>query len=417
MHRHFVSTLLVCTLLVLTAVAAPPSLDDLRGTWWDEEGELMFEMKAEGAGTLIQCELQLTLEGQFGMDAPGTLSFAPKGLAARKWTASMDGEFLVLEGTDGRKLRYRRETRSQREQRCLDAYTAWTEAKRAVEVPNAPAGEADRLWSRCEELKISFRTLLGSLAGDGEEAREKLLEELLERASPEAAKAVRDAAREVKCSNGLKQIWIYCVLYEAKTKEWPRNLAALERPDIASDHSLFQCPVTANDNAYTYVVPPKGDQTAPDAVMLYDRDPHPDAKRGVASFGGEVLRLGQEDFERALKEGVDKARPRVEVTSARLVDDSGKRFLVVEGRLSGLKASVRNPGPGTRGRISLEVSGRRKAPFESPPVRLQGAEGSQLPFTLRVDLSLSDGKDLVIWAVVHDDVREADFRTKVDLTK
>jgi hypothetical protein len=410
-------TLAAIALMALSPAAEPPTLDSLRGSWWDEDGSAMFLFDNGDAGSVLDCPSQKTQPGRFQISDIGKLVFTPKEGPASAWGASRDGEFLVLAASDGTTHRCRHETRSDRELRCMAAHRDYSEAKRATEVPNAPEGEADRLWKRCDEAKVAYWTLLGSLAGDNSAAREKLLEELLERSSPEAAKAAREATQQQECSNALRQIGMYCSLYENKFKAWPKNLAALERPDMATDKKAFRCPVTGNDNAYAYVFPSKDFETPLDAVMLYDRDPHPNAKRGVVCFSGEVIFLGKEDFELALKEGVDKARPQVQVVSARIVDEGGKRQLVVEGKLSRLKASGKDPNPGVRGTVTLEVAGRRKVPLESLPVRLEGAAGSQMPFTVRVGLGSEVAKDLMIWAVVHDDVREDDFRTRIELTK
>lgn len=123
----------------------------------------------------------------------------------------------------------------------------------------------------------------------------------------EVEKALGEAlhpSKNTQCKNGLKQIGIYVTLYESKYRKYPKSLADLRSPDLANDEKLFRCAVTGKDDAYVYVFPEKGDETAYTAILAYDREPHPDGARSVLLFSGVVRTLDKDQFAQALKSGV-----------------------------------------------------------------------------------------------------------------
>lgn len=132
-----------------------------------------------------------------------------------------------------------------------------------------------------------------------------------------ALAAARGASRATDCKNHLKQIGVYCALYESKFKAYPPTLSYLWRPDMATDANLFRCPQKTGkrssstvrsenfpaDVGYEYRCPPPEIETDPNyasVVMAWDREPHSDGKRAVLFFTGRVELLDQEAFERAL---------------------------------------------------------------------------------------------------------------------
>lgn len=131
--------------------------------------------------------------------------------------------------------------------------------------------------------------------------------------------SARSISRKIDCKNHLKQLGIYIALYESKNRKYPPDLRSLWRPDLATDPGIFICPV-ASGNAgatplpapgstwesfasrvsYDYRFPERGDGTAPDVLIAWDRTPHPDGKRCVLFFQGRVDEVDQANFERLL---------------------------------------------------------------------------------------------------------------------
>ncbi|MCC6741151.1 MAG: hypothetical protein IT452_19075 [Planctomycetia bacterium] len=129
--------------------------------------------------------------------------------------------------------------------------------------------------------------------------------------------SARSTSRKIDCKNHLKQMGVYVALHEAKTRKYPPDLRALWRPDLATSADIFICPVTsgatdttpapapgapwesfASRVSYEYRFPERGDETPPDALMAWDRVPHPDGKRCVLLFQGRVDEVDQATFER-----------------------------------------------------------------------------------------------------------------------
>lgn len=129
--------------------------------------------------------------------------------------------------------------------------------------------------------------------------------------------AARTMSRKVDCKNHLKQLGVYAALYEAKFRMYPPDLKSLWRPDLATSADIFICPVTSGKTgtaptpapggawesfasrvSYDYRFPVRGDETAPDALMAWDRVPHPDGKRCVLLFQGRVDEVDQATFDR-----------------------------------------------------------------------------------------------------------------------
>ncbi|MBI2920090.1 MAG: DUF1559 domain-containing protein [Planctomycetes bacterium] len=132
-----------------------------------------------------------------------------------------------------------------------------------------------------------------------------------------ALASARAASRATDCRNHLKQIGVYCALYESRYKAYPPTLSHLWRPDMATDANLFRCPQKTgkrassaarvekfpSDVGYEYRCPPPSIETDPNydsVVVAWDRDPHSDGKRAVLFFTGRVDLLDQAAFERAL---------------------------------------------------------------------------------------------------------------------
>ena len=404
----------------LPALADPPTLDSLKGTWWDEEGAVMLEIGADGAGTVLDCSSQGSKAGQFSIDAAGKLSFAPQGSPSSEWTASMDGDFLLLTSGKDTKQRCRRETREEREKRFVQDFAELNELSMSLKTPSMEAGAANRARKRAEELMAELKVLLPSLAGADGKAQEAAMERMLAKHAPalmkelEAAKAAaRASARTTACRNNLKQIGVYFALYESKHRAWPRDLDAIKSKDLATDEKLFRCPASGLDDAYDYVFPEKGDETPTDAVMGFDRDAHPDGSRCVLSFAGAVQEMDQADFDRARKEGMNAVKPLIVITAAKVTDGE----VVVEGTVANLRSAKEGGPKGVRARVSLRIYGRTKAPQVSETQALSGDGSGPLEFTLRWkpgSEALNAGS-LVIEVV--DEVRDERFVQDVELKK
>ncbi|MCE9583680.1 MAG: DUF1559 domain-containing protein [Planctomycetes bacterium] len=135
-----------------------------------------------------------------------------------------------------------------------------------------------------------------------------------------ALSAARNSSRATDCKNRMKQLGVYFSLYESKFKAYPPGLKSIWRPDMATDPSIFMCPVNgthekrefsstsamryedfASRVTVEYRFPPDGDATRPDFLMAWDKSPHPDGRRTVLFFQGRVDTLDQSEFERAQK--------------------------------------------------------------------------------------------------------------------
>ncbi len=129
--------------------------------------------------------------------------------------------------------------------------------------------------------------------------------------------AARVSSRTTDCKNHLKQLGVYVHLYESKNRKYPPDLRSLWKPDLATDPDIFTCPVASGKTdrstsaspgrpwesfssrvSYDYRFPERGDATALDALMAWDRAPHPNGKRCVLYFMGRVDEVDQATFER-----------------------------------------------------------------------------------------------------------------------
>lgn len=110
-----------------------------------------------------------------------------------------------------------------------------------------------------------------------------------------------DRAKTVSCKANLKELAMAAILYESRSRKLPASLKDLSE-DVRSPR-VFRCPLTGREDAYEIVRIADASSAATDALFLHERDPHPDGKRCVATWGGAVVLLDEAAFQQALKEG------------------------------------------------------------------------------------------------------------------
>lgn len=309
--RNALVAALLASLAPAVACAAPP---DLKGTWWDEWNTDRYEFQEGGKGVWTASGEKESSVGAFSFPDDGTLKFVPEGGPARTWKISMRGELLAMTDADGTERQYRRESSEERWGRAADVFAEMVFLEKAKKAEK-DAGRREALSLRSKEIEPRLGGLCFSL---GNWKDEELLKQLLVAAKKrrpdmnwddeKALKAGQEAGRLVSCKNSLKQIGVYIALYESKHRKYPKSFADIQVKDLAKDPKLFHCPLTDIDDAYVYVYPEAEDETSPDFIIAYDRDPHPDGSRNVLLFFGRVETLSAEEFEEALKAGELKQR-------------------------------------------------------------------------------------------------------------
>ena len=400
-------------LLTLPALAGPPTLDALEGEWWDEAGQMKLGIGPDGTGSLLDCPSQTIQLGPLAMLENGKLTFSPQGKPVTEWTASMDGEFLVLARAGAGSLRCRRETRGARTDRL---------GRMLAELAGVAGPPAAREQRRERALKIRAEAepVILSLAGSDVKAQENLLKGLLAENAPAALETLKEleglrlSSKELSCMNNLKEIGCDLLLYESRNEGYPETLDGIRTKDLASDPRLFHCPASGKDDAYVYIFPGKGDETPGDAVIAHDRDPHPNGLRCVLTFQGTVLKLDGEEFRKALTDGVRNLQPRIAISSAEIVETKGRRELVVKGTVSGLRVAESDGQKVVRATVKLmryPVGGRQ---LESEGVPLEGpAKDQPLSFSLRLDMGDADEA----FVRLKDEVRGDSFSQAVEFKK
>lgn len=108
-------------------------------------------------------------------------------------------------------------------------------------------------------------------------------------------------AKQRQCLLNLKAISHEVTIYESRHKKLPATLKDLAA--ALPDPAAFRCPCTGKEDAYDIVPIADFDSADQRALLLHDRDPHPDGKRCAAAISGYLCILNEENFRASLKNG------------------------------------------------------------------------------------------------------------------
>ncbi|MBI2920554.1 MAG: hypothetical protein HYY18_05670 [Planctomycetes bacterium] len=291
-------------LFALSALAQEPETA-LVGEWWEESHRDAFELRADKTATRRVFATGDEVQGAWSLPAAGRLRFAPEdGSEPVTWNIELkDGRFTVPIIGDARV--YVRETRADRDGRLAATLKRIHEISRTLRDHSFGSSQDAGLLASLREFEARADGLLLTLAGSDRKKQDAYVAELA-KTRPDLKRVLEKGSRGgrlTSCKNNLKMIGVYFALYESKYKKYPTGLEEIWKPDLLQDKSVLRCPATGEENAYEYLWPSKGDASAPDEIMAYDRFPHADGTRCVLLFQGRVIVLDEDGFKQAREAG------------------------------------------------------------------------------------------------------------------
>lgn len=431
----FASLFALFALVALPLPAEPP--DALVGDWWGTIAERRVSFAADGTLTEFRPSDAAERKGTWSLDG-AKLAITWEGRsAADAFTIALEKEELVLTEADGRSARLRKEARADREKRLTDMLV---EGLRKLRDSDEEADQFKRaqMIRESRDLAEKSESLVRSLAGADRgkqqayttglvKAREPGLIEEPHAPADGDTTSVQPRAAEApgakrNCINSLKQIGVYFALYESKFKKYPRSINDLKDPAMLTDESLLHCPADAagEEHTFRYVVPAKGDATAPDAVMAFDPIPHKDGTRNVLLFQGRVISMAEEDFRKALAASggtLNVGARRTKGAVARSEVKDGKVVVTIRAKIVDLKKGALDGKEQVKARVRAVASVEGESKAVESGVRVvagePAAEGTEIEIT--VTLPCSDpGKIESVTLLVEDRVAFETGETRID---
>ncbi len=294
--------LLVLTGMVGGAAAGPPEEASIAGDWWSEDPAVRIVLRADRTATMFEREDRTRAEGRWGLKG-SRLSLTWSVGKTSTYECGVIDDQLSLK-SDSVTLTLRREDPEAREKELAGCIHQLELLKKAF----GTASDNEEIRKTVEGAARSRerRSLLMSLlAGRGDDSLE-LVRRVLQKNFPEDLPLLeeRDGGKlDRSCSNSLKQLGIYLALFEAKFKKYPEKLDQVKRPDMATDESLFTCPLLGEGHRYVYVWSKDGDATSSEALTLYCDAPHTDGQRRFVTFSGRAWEIPEEAFQEVLRTG------------------------------------------------------------------------------------------------------------------
>lgn len=395
--------------IVAPARALPPDDKELKGEYWDEWNVDKVEFLAGGKAVWTTFSTKAAVRGEFSVPKDGELKFVPEGGApVRTWKCAFQDGLLVLTDENGVEKNYRPESLDGRRSRTADLFIEVARLDKARRVAGDEPDDAG-MSLKDRELEARYAGMLVSLGEDPNGPPPPSILLIVKLRRPDiyddmvaALKQAMESSRATDCKNRLKQIGIYVALYEAKFRKYPQALKDLLQDGLVEDESWFGCSLSGKPNSFTFVAPPKGDDTPPDFVIAYDTDAHPDGWRNVLTFQGSVIDLDAEDFAVARKDGTKAAGPHLNVKSAQVVAKKDGYEAVVEGTITNLRAVEKDGEKSLR--AELELSSFSKGRFKAKPQHFEGPVSTDgLPFRAVLKLGTKDpGKGMAVMIDLRD---------------